>query len=92
MFVHLFILNHTAVEASDAASTEGGRGEEFGAEGGDHHRGGADEHPEEVLPRHPRAQLRLPGQGRCLRQRAHADEHDDGAAQVLQPPLPHQRR
>ena len=80
----------TAAEADDVEASEGGCGEEPGPQGGDHHRGGAHKHTEEVLSRHPRAQLLLPGQGRLV-QRAKPHEHNDGATQVLQPPVSSQR-
>ena len=78
-------------EAHDAPPPEGGRGEEAGPQTGDHHRGGAHQHSEEVLPRHPGEELLLPGQGGRPGQRAQPGQHHDGVTQVLQPPLPHQR-
>ena len=45
--------------------------------------GGADQHPEEVLPSDTGAQLQLPVEGRLDDEHAKPDEHDDGTAQVL---------
>jgi hypothetical protein len=53
-------------------------------------RRGADHHAEAVLPSHLRAQPGLPD-AEPKRQHAQADEHPDGAKEVLQPPLPDQR-
>lgn len=61
--------------------------------------GGADQHPEEILPRHPGKELLLPVQRRSWRRRRRRrrvqcpqpPQHHDGAEEVLQPPLPHQR-
>mmetsp|Transcript_16563 Transcript_16563/g.57902 ORF Transcript_16563/g.57902 Transcript_16563/m.57902 type:complete len:355 (-) Transcript_16563:963-2027(-) len=76
--------------AVPAAAPEGGRGDEPAAQGGDHHRGGADGDPEEVLPRHLREEHARADGGHVHQERAVADERRHGAAQVLQPPVPDQ--
>ena len=81
----------TAPQTDDVTTSERRRREIDRPERGDDCRSGVDEHSEEVLPRHLGAQLYVPEQRLDDHQRAEPDEHDDGAAQVLQPSLPHQR-
>ena len=80
--IHFFVFCFVDSEADDASSIEGRRREEPGAQGGDDRGGGADCHPEAVLPSDPREELHVPVKGRTL-SRTFPPQCHDGAEKVL---------
>jgi len=78
---------YAAAEANDATEVEGRCWKEPGSEGRDDHRGGTDQHTEEVLPRDTGTQLHFSGEGHDDGEYSEFNEHYDGTAQVLQPPV-----
>jgi len=78
-----------AAEANDAAEVEGRCWEESCSEGRDNYRSGTDQHTEEVLPCNTGTKLLVSGKGHDDGEHSKFDEHDDGTAQVLQPPVPY---
>ena len=80
---------YAAAEANDATEVEGRCWEESRSKGGDNHWSGIDQHTEEVLSSNIGAQLLIPGKGHHNGKYSKFNEHNDGTAQVLQPPISH---